>query len=130
MESELNNKATVLGNYNNIPTEISTQALIVTMINGLNVTKTADKMIWADGTLTYTLIVSNDTAETYTSPVITDTLDISLVSFVNNSVTIDNKIAEDSQYNYNEATGVLTINLPDIEPSLKKEVTFQVTKKI
>lgn len=34
METELTNTATVLGNYKNIPTEISTQALVVTMISG------------------------------------------------------------------------------------------------
>lgn len=46
MEKELSNTATVLGNYNSIPTEISTQVLVVTMIKGLTVTKTADKIIW------------------------------------------------------------------------------------
>ena len=39
METELTNTATVLGNYNNIPTEISTTALVVTILTGLTVTK-------------------------------------------------------------------------------------------
>lgn len=51
METQLSNTATVLGQYNSIPTSISSQALVVTMIDGLTVTKTADKMIWADGCL-------------------------------------------------------------------------------
>lgn len=50
MEKKLSNTATVLGNYNSIPTKISTQALVVTMITGLTVTKTADKMIGSEVT--------------------------------------------------------------------------------
>ena len=82
METELNNTATVLGNYNSIPTEISTQALVVTMLKGLTATKTADKMIWSDGLLTYTIVVSNDTDYDYVEPVVTNILDISLIIVV------------------------------------------------
>lgn len=130
METELSNTATVLGNYNNIPTEISTQALVVTMLNGITAKKTADKMIWGDGDLTYTIEVNNQSDETYVSPIITDMLNISLVSFVNDSVTIDNVKAETSQYNWDEQTGKLTINLTDIDAKAKKIVTFKVSKKI
>ena len=35
METELTNTATVLGNYNSIPTEISTTAIVVTILTGL-----------------------------------------------------------------------------------------------
>lgn len=45
----LSNIVSVLGNYNNIPTEINSDKLIVTMVDGLKVTMTADKMVWADG---------------------------------------------------------------------------------
>lgn len=59
METELTNQATILGNYNYIPTEISTQALVVTILTGHTVTKSADKMVWSDGNLTYKLEVNN-----------------------------------------------------------------------
>ena len=52
METELINQATILGNYNDIPTEISTQALVVAMITGLTVTKSAVKLVWSEGNLT------------------------------------------------------------------------------
>ena len=39
MKTELTNTATVLGNYNSIPTEISTTALVVTILTDLTVTK-------------------------------------------------------------------------------------------
>lgn len=129
MTNNLSNTVTVLGNYNEIPTSISSQALVVAMIDGLTVTKTADKMVWADGVLTYTIEVDNKALESYTSPTITDVLDISLVSFVNDSVTIDGAKAEESKYTYNDADGTLTINIPDIAASGKCVVTFQVSKK-
>ena len=39
-------------------------------------------MVWADGTLTFTIEVDNQTEKSYTAPVITDALDINIVSFV------------------------------------------------
>ena len=129
METQLSNTATVLGEYNNIPTSISSQALVVTMIDGLTVTKTADKMIWADDILTYTILVDNKATETYTSPKITDILNTTLVSFVSDSVTIDGVKATTDKYTYDESTGTLTINLDDIAPSANSTITFQVEKK-
>lgn len=129
METELSNTATILGNYNSIPTEISTQVLLVTMLSGLKVEKSADKMIWVGGNLTYTITVTNDTNDSYTNPVITDVLDTNLISFVDDSVTIDGEKVETTQYSYDSQSGKLTITLPDIEASGKKIITFQVSKK-
>lgn len=129
METELSNSASVLGNYNNIPTEISTQAFVVTLISGLTVTKTADKVIWSEGNLTYKIEVSNQTDLPYTSPVITDILNPTLIALVNNTIKIDDNIISSSLYTYEEDTGKLTITLPDIESKGKKVVTFEVSKK-
>ena len=85
----LSNIVSVLGNYNNIPTEINSDKLIVTMVDGLKVTMTADKMVWADGLLTYTIVINDNTDLSYVAPVIADVKDISMVSFVNESITID-----------------------------------------
>ena len=129
METELNNTATVLGNYNSIPTEISTQALVVTMLKGLTATKTADKMIWSDGVLTYTIVVSNNTDYDYVWPVVTDILDISLISLVDDSVTVDGVKISTPQYTWDSSSGKLSISLTDIEAKGKKTITFQVEKK-
>ena len=129
METELNNTATVLGNYNSIPTEISTRALVVTMLKGLTATKTADKMIWSDGVLTYTIVVSNDTDYDYVGPVVTDILDISLISLVDDSVTVDGVKISTPQYTWDSTSGRLSISLSDIEAKGKKTITFQVEKK-
>lgn len=77
------------GNYNEIPVTFSSDALVVTMLDDLTVTKTADKTVWADGVITYTIIVNNQTAENFTTHVVIDILDTTLVSFVSDSVTID-----------------------------------------
>lgn len=129
METQLTNTASVLGEYNSVPTTITSEALVVTMLDGLTVTKTADKQVWADGNLTYTILVDNKSTESYTNPTITDILDTTLVTFVPESVTIGGQKAETSQYSYDEATGKLTITLSDIGPSASGTVTFQVAKK-
>lgn len=129
METQLSNTATVLGNYNSIPTEISTQVLVVTMISGLTVTKTADKMVWSEGNLTYTIVIDNQADEAYTSPVITDILNTTLISFVDNSITVDDQILDSSKYTWDENSGKLTITLSDIESKTKKTIKFQVSKK-
>lgn len=126
---DLSNTVSVLGNYNNIPTEINSEAVVVSMIDGLTVTKTADKMVWADGLLTYTIVINNKADLSYTTPVITDILDTTKVGFVNESVTIDGVKAETSKYIYEESTGTLTITLDDITTTGSTTITFQVSKK-
>lgn len=129
METELTNTVRAVGNYNNIPTAITSDALVVTMVSGLTITKTADKSIWADGALTYTITINNQSTQSYTSPVITDVLDTSLVVFTPDSVTIDGVKATSSQYTYDESTSTLTVNLEDLAAAATKTITFQVTKK-
>lgn len=128
METQLTNAVSVEGNYNDVPLSITSDVLVVTMLNGLTVTKKADKMMWADGNLTYTIVVTNDAEETFTTPIITDNLDKNLITFVNGSVTIDGNSASSDKYNYDESTGKLTINLEDITASSSRTITFQVKK--
>ncbi len=129
MENELSNIVTALGNYNSIPTSITSEAVLVTMINGLTITKSADKTVWADGVLTYTIKVDNQTNESYVAPVVTDILDGTLVSFVAESVTIDGIKVTESEYSYEEGTNTLKVTLADIPAGGTKTITFQVSKK-
>ena len=129
MEKELRNIVGVTGNYSNVPTSITSAASVVTVVNGLSITKTADKNIWADGVLTYTIVVTNDADKTYETPTITDVLDTNLIDFVEGSVTIDGVSATSSNHNYNSATSTLTVNLEDITVSSSKTVKFRVKMK-
>lgn len=127
MENELTNTVTAVGNYNSIPTSITSTASVVTMIDGLTIAKTADKTVWADGELTYTIIVDNQTEKTYEEPVITDKLNTTLVEFVDGSVIIEGVAATVSEYLYQ--TDTLTINLSTINANDSKTVSFKVRKK-
>lgn len=127
MENELTNTVTTVGNYNSIPTSITSTASVVTMIDGLTIAKTADKTIWADGELTYTIIVDNQTEKTYEEPVITDKLNTTLVEFVDGSVIIEGVAATSNEYLYQ--TDTLTINLSTINANDSKTVSFKVRKK-
>jgi len=129
METKLNNTVSVLGEYDGVPTSINSNVLVVNLIDGLTVTKSADKMVWADGVLTFTIEVDNQTEVTYTAPIITDVLDITLVDFVAESVMIDGVKAETSAYTYDAAAGTLKVTLSDIAAKGKSTITFQVTKK-
>lgn len=129
METELSNTVRAVGNYNNVPTSITSAVSVVTMISGLTITKTADKPVWADGNLTYSIVINNQAEKDYVTPEITDVLDSNLIEFVPESVTVDGVKAETSSYSYNEGTHTLTINLDDITSGKSKTVTFQVKKK-
>lgn len=129
METELSNTVSALGSYNSIQTSITSDAVLVTMISGLTITKSADKTVWADGALTYTIKIDNQAAEAYTAPVVTDILNGTLVSFVDGSVTIDGTTATSSEYNFESGTNTLTVTLTDIPAGGSKTITFQVTKK-
>ena len=78
----LNNTASVLGEYDVVPTSVNSEVLVVSLISGLTVTKSVEKMVQADGTLIFNIEVDNQTEKSYTVPVITGVLDINLVSFV------------------------------------------------
>ena len=121
----LNNTATAVGTYNEISTSLTSNVSVVNMISGLSMTKSADKVNWADGYLTYTVTINNQSTETYVAPVI----DTTLVDFVDGSVMIDGVAATGSQYSYTSGTHTLSVTLTDIAPSTTKTVTFQVSKK-
>ena len=127
--NELNNTATAVGNYNNISTSLTSNTSTVNIIEGLTLTKTADKINWSNENLTYTLTIDNQTDNNYAKPVITDIIDNTLVDFIDGSVTINGVEATKQQYNYDNANHTLTIKLDDVTPSSNTTLTFLVKKK-
>lgn len=130
METILSNTVSALGNYNDVPTAMASEAVLVTLLDGLKITKTADKPVWADGVLTYTIVLTNDETKPYTAPVVTDIIDNTLVDFISGSVLIEGVAATDDQYSYNENTHTLTVLLDDIAATSTRTITFQVKKKV
>ena len=130
MKTILSNTISALGNYNDVPTAMASEAVLVTLLDGLKITKTADKPVWADGVLTYTIVLTNDETKPYTAPVVTDIIDNTLVDFISGSVMIEGVAATDDQYSYNENTHTLTVLLDDIAATSTRTITFQVKKKV
>ena len=130
METILSNTVSALGNYNDVPTAMASEEVLVTLLDGLKITKTADKPAWADGVLTYTIVLTNDETKPYTAPVVTDIIDNTLVDFISGSVMIEGVAATDDQYSYNENTHTLTVLLDDIAATSTRTITFQVKKKV
>lgn len=129
MENELTNSVSAVGNYNSVSTSITSNASIVTMVEGLSINKSADKKVWADDNpLKYTITLNNEAPNVFEAPTITDILD-SLITFVPDSVTIDGVSAQSSEYDFNDSTNTLTINLTNVDPNSEKIVTFKVNKK-
>ena len=92
--NELNNIALAKGNYNNIPTLLTSNKFTVNLTNGLTIiTKEANKINWTSGNLTYTITIINKTNKSYEQPIVTDIIDTSLVDFIEGSVKIDNVTA-------------------------------------
>jgi len=127
-EVTLTNKADFAGNYGEsaVPITFSTNEVTTTIVQGITVTKSADKSYWVDGPLTYTITVENSSGSSIASIKLTDTLDTSLVEFnTTYGVQVNGQATTDFTY----ASGLLTINLQDIADSGSSTVTFQVTLK-
>lgn len=121
----LSNIANVTGNYDAIPTTLTSEAVITELISGLTILKTADKQNWASGNLTYTVTISNSAENSFENPKFTDTLDPTLIKLVENSVKVN---GTDAQYEYDPTTGILTVELETIAKDASSVVTFQVQK--
>lgn len=124
-DTTLSNIANVTGNYDSIPTTLTSEAVITQIISGLTILKTADKQNWASGTLTYTVTISNTSDNSFETPTFTDTLDPVLIKLVENSVKVN---GTDANYTYDDTTGLLTIELETIEKEGSSVITFQVQK--
>lgn len=126
METILENNADIIGSSNNIPLKLTTN-VSVNLVSGLEVTISADKKYWADGNLTYTIVLTNNSEYLYENPIITDVLDTTLITLVENSLKIDDTIY--SNYSFESSNGMLTINMENLNINETKKITFEVQRK-
>lgn len=126
----LNNQAGSLGTYNTQSLSLSSALVSVIIVDGLTLTMTADKAVWADGALTYTLTVSNTGgAFPYVAPVVSDTLDPTLITLVADSVKVGGTaLVLDTDYTFDDTTGALSVTLDDIAVAGSTVLTFQVQR--
>lgn len=123
---KLSNIANVTGTYDSVATALSSEAVITSLIAGLTIVKTADKQNWASGYLTYTITITNNAENPFEKPEITDTLDPTLITLVDNSVKVGDETVE---YTYDPTTGELKVSLETIPVGQSTVITFQVQKK-
>ena len=111
----------------NTPISFSSSVVTTTIIKGLAITKSADKDYWADGPLTYTIMVENNSGSTLSSSTITDALDITKVTF-NNEYGV--KVDDVAFYDYEiEDDSTLIVTLPEIADTKTTTIKFQVNQK-
>lgn len=126
--ADLTNHVDISGQYgeSSSPITFSSNTVSTTIVEGLTVTKSADKVNWVDGPLTYTVVIKNDSGSTLTNGVLTDNLDTTLVDF-NTVYGVQINSASSSEYTYND--GELKITLPELANNSTTTILFQVTKK-
>jgi len=128
----LQNLASVDATLGTDPVSFSTNQVMVTIVTGLTATMSADKTMWVNGPLTYSIIIDNATGTTYdlSAITLTDTLDITQVEFnATYGVEVDGTPLSSSDYSYNSSTGELSITLPaDIADGASSTITYQVTQ--
>ena len=100
---------------------------VLNLINGLTITKSSNKINWADGYLTYKIVITNTSDGNYENAYITDSLD-KMVEFVSNSLIIDNVVATEDDYDYDAEENILTTYLNNVDNKTSKIITFQVKK--
>ena len=127
--NELTNTINATGTYNNIPTALTSNTSVVNLVDGLTLKKEADKENWVDGALTYTITLNNNTENDYKDAKLEDIINIALATFIPSSVTINDTAALESQYQYEEGTGTLTVQMGTVTANSETKVTFKVKKK-
>ncbi len=103
--------------------EVPTTKVTTILIAGITATKSADKDVWLDGALTYTIEIENDSDQDFILPKFTDILDTTYITLVDDSVEVDGIPAA-----YTYVSGLLTVDLATIAKGETVIITFQVQK--
>ena len=127
--NELTNQAITTGTYNSIPASLTSNISTVNLIDGIILTKEADKVNWVNDALTYTITFKNTTSIPFETATVTDKLDISLIDLDESSITINGAKAASEKYMYDSSTGDLTITIDTVPANDEVTITFSVTKK-
>ena len=64
----------------------------------------------------------------YENPTVTDVINTNLVKFLDGSVVINNTVVTSQQYNYDDPSHTLTVNLDEVAAKSTTTITFRVDK--
>lgn len=126
--NELSNAVNGTGTYDSVPISLTSNTSVVKLVEGLTLSLEADKTYWKDGNLKYTITLDNQTDVAYDNVKLTDVLDTTYISLVTDSVKINDVEATSGDYNYNDQTHTLTINLASVDAQNITTITFSVKK--
>lgn len=127
--NKLINNASVIGKYNNIATSLVSNTVEINMLDELKMIKEANKKTWRDGYLTYIITIDNQSTSTYQNSKITIVPNNNLISFVDNSIKINDIPVSHNDYHYEANTHTLTIDIPNITKNAKTIITYSIKKK-
>lgn len=131
--SKLINSALAEGKYNNILTSITSNVNVVniedSVIGGIDIVMSADKVNWNNGNLTYIVKVDNSADKVFDNTFVRYDIDNNLVEFIDGSVMINDVPASEEQYVYDLNNNTLVIKLDSILPYEDVVLSFDVRKK-
>ena len=125
--NELSNQAKISGSYKNNELTITTNLSTINFNEDLLINIIPNKTNWINGTLKYTITVTNNLNIPFTDLNITDYIDESKVNLINNSIEINSPLRTFNNYTF--ANSLLTIYFPSIAPLSIMTITFEVRKR-
>ncbi len=123
----LKNIGALDGLYDSKQLILNTSEAETILVNGLTAVKTANKAVWVNGELDYTVLITNNAEFAFENPVFNDTLQIADIDLVPDSVTYNSAAIP---YDYNDTTGLLEVDLPTIGTGASGTLAFKVRRKI
>lgn len=125
MNTILNNFL-VTGKINNLDTIITSNIISVEVPSSpLSISKLANKNIWSDGILKYSITITNNSNSNIINGTFKDVINPKYANVIPSSVLVNNS---SYPFTYNKATGQLEINNLNINEIVT--VTYSVSKKV
>ena len=126
MNTILNNFL-VTGKINNLDTTITSNIISVEVPSSpLSISKLANKNIWSDGILKYSITITNNSNSNIINGTFKDVINPKYANVIPSSVLVNNN---SYTFTYNKATGQLEINNLNINVNEIVTVTYSVSKK-
>ena len=127
MNTILNNFL-VTGKINNLDTTITSNIISVEVPSSqLSISKLANKNIWSDGILKYSITITNNSNSNIINGTFKDVINPKYANVIASSVLVNNN---SYACTYNKATGQLEINNLNINVNEIVTVTYSVSKKV
>ena len=127
MNTVLNNFL-VTGKINNLDTTITSNIISVEIPSSpLSISKLANKNIWSDGILKYSIIITNNSNSNIINGIFKDVINPKYANVIPSSVLVNGSTLP---FTYNKATGQLEINNLNINANEIVTITYSVSKKV